>query len=474
MSLLEPLLYMEFLVSRDAPALRGRVVRFYQEDRYLEHASYLAHTFYLENDEPASTAVGKHTRFLRAHFTPAYDGILDNDVSEGVEFVVTARGPLGGRKFFMRTCATPRSTYRVWAACEFTDWRWRQFYMSRDQVAPFHAPFVTGDAVPPPTATVRRSGVETLVVMRHYHRATGTCSYFYSDRLAALIRRGVMHMAAHGNEAAAAAITTAASPDQLVTETVPWYDALQAYEPSTVQWGSIGRLYGLKGEKAEFNGEIVAVNRLWSTEGETWAECMFLNDDIVGPVDVPEGHVASAEYIQTPAKLRLHLEMPSSVHTLVGMIAKTSFFYVNDEGDVVSRVRVVETPDGSVLCDKRSLRNALIDVGGKGKEWWQDKLLECLHAMSHGEGAYGSDPNRVTLGVRALRGLAEHCYSDSPRSSGNAGEDKVAPAEKDEWNDTFNEVASRLPRSRAKRGKRLKRAKKGKRHGKTRQSGGCK
>ena len=57
------------------------------------------------------------------------------------------------------------------------------------------------------------------------------------------------------------------------------------------------------------------------------AECMFLNDDIVGPVDVPEGHVASAEYIQTPAKLQLHLEMPSSVHTLVGMIAKTAFHY---------------------------------------------------------------------------------------------------------------------------------------------------
>ena len=458
MSLLEPLLYMEFLVSQDAPALRGRVVRFYQEDRYLEHASYLAHTFYLENDEPASTAVGKHTRFLRAHFTPAYDGILDNDVSEGVEFVVTARGPLGGRKFFMRTCAAPRDTYRVWAACEFTDWRWRQFYMSRDQVAPFHAPFVTGDAVPPPTATVRRSGVETLVVMRHYHRATGTCSYFYSDRLAALIRRGVMHMAAHGNEAAAAAITTAASPDQLATETVPWYDALQAYEPSTVQWGSIGRLYGLEGEKAEFNGEIVAVNRLWSTEGHTWAECMFLNDDIVGPVDVPEGHVASAEYIQTPAKLRLHLEMPTTVHTLVGLIAKTSFFYVNDEGDVVSRVRIVETPDGGVVCDKRSLRKALCEIGSQDKDWWQDKLLECLHAMSHGEGAYGSDPNRVTLGVRALRGLAEHCFNQSRGSGANAGGDQSDQKTKTDPEDDWAEALSgAVPRRRAKKGKRVRR-----------------
>jgi hypothetical protein len=307
--------------------------------------------------------------------------------------------------------------------------------------------------------------------MRHYNRATGTCSYFYSDKLAALIRRGVMHMAAHGNEAAAAAITAAASPDQLTTETVPWYDALQAYEPFTVQWGSIGRLYGLKGDKSEFNGEIVAVNRLWCVGGETWAECMFLNDDIVGPVDVPEGHVACAEYIQTPAKLRIHLEMPTSVHTLVGMIAKTAFFYVNDDGDVVSKVRIVETPDGGVVCNKRSLREALIDIGAKGKEWWQDKLLQCLHTMSHGEGAYGSDPNRVTLGVRALRGLAEHCFNQSRGDSPKEGGNKVASPETDEWNDTFNEVAPRLSRSRAKRGKRLNRAKKGKRHGKNRHSG---
>ena len=383
----------------------------------MEHASYLAHTFYLENDEPASTVVDKHTRFLQEHFTPAYDGIFDEDVTEGVEFVVTAPGLFRGRKFFMRTCAAPRNTYRVWAKCSETDWRWRQFYMSRDHVAPFHAPFVTGDAVPPPLATVTRDGVPTLVVMRHYNRATGTCSYFYSDKLAALIRRGVMHMAAHGNEAAAAAVSAAASCSQLVTNTVPWYDALQAYEPPTVKWGSIGRLYGLKGDKAEFNGEIVAVNRLWCVGGETWAECMFLNDDIVGPVDVLEGHVASAEYIQTPAKLRIHLEMPASVHTLVGMIAKTAFFYVNDDGDVVSKVRIVETPDGGVVCDKGSLREALVDIGAKGKEWWQDKLLQCLHTMSHGEGAYGSDPNCVTLGVRALRGLAEYCFSQS-RGSG--------------------------------------------------------
>ena len=110
-----PLLYMEFVVSPRAPALRGRVVRFQEEDRYLKHASYLAHTFYLENDEPASTLTGKHTRFLREHFTPAYDGILDEDITEGVEFVVTAPGLFGGRKFFMRMCAAPRNTYRVWA-----------------------------------------------------------------------------------------------------------------------------------------------------------------------------------------------------------------------------------------------------------------------------------------------------------------------------------------------------------------------
>ncbi len=458
MSLLEPLMYMEFLVSRDAPALRNRVVRFYQDDRYLEHASYLAHTFYLENDEPASTVVDKHTRFLREHFTPAYDGIFDEDVTEGVEFVVTAPGLFGGRKFFMRTCAAPRNTYRVWAKCSETDWRWRQFYMSRDQVAPFHAPFVTGDAVPPPTATVTRNGVETLVVMRHYHRATGTCSYFYSDKLAALIRRGVMHMAAYGNEAAAAAVAAVASPGQLATDTVPWYDALRAYEPFTVQWGSIGRLYGLEGDKAEFNGEIVAVNRLWSAEGQTWAECMFLNDDIVGPVDVLEGHVASAEYIQTPAKLRIHLEMPTSVRTFVGMIAKTTFFYVNDEGNVASLVRLVETPEGSVVCDKRSLRKALIDIGGKGKEWWQDKLLQCLNTMTHSEGAYGSDPNRVTLGVRALRGLAEHCFNQSRGGGANAGGDqgdqKTKTDETDDWAEALNGA---VPRRRAKKGKRVKR-----------------
>lgn len=475
MELLKPLLYIEFIVTQDAPALRNRVVRFYQDDRYLEHASYLAHTFYLENDEPASTEVEKHTRFLREHFTPAYDGIFDEDVTEGIEFVVTAPGIFGGRKFFMRTCAAPRSTYRVWAKSSETDWRWRQFYMSRDHVAPFHAPFVTGDAVPPPLATVARGGAESLVVMRHYHRATGLCSYFYSDKLAALIHRGVMHMAAHGNEAAAAAVAAAASQDQLITETIPWYDALRAYEPFTVQWGSIGRLYGLKDDKAVFNGEIVAVNRLWSTKGETWAECMFLNTDIVGPVDVLEGHVASAEYIQTPAKLCVHLEMPISVHTFVGMIAKTAFFYVDGDGKVASRVRLLETPEGSVVCDRRSLRNALIDIGSKGSEWWQDKLMACLHTMSHGEGAYGSDPNRVTLGVRALRGLAEHCFNESRGDSGKVGDSKVASPETDEWNDTFNEVAPNLPRSRAKRGKKLKKAgRKARRHGKKKHGGGRK
>ena len=155
------------------------------------------------------------------------------------------------------------------------------------------------------------------------------------------------------------------------------------------------------------------------------------------------------------------------MHTFVGMIAKTAFFYVDDEGNVASRVRLVETPEGSVVCDRRSLRKALVDIGSKGKEWWQDKLLECLHTMSHGEGVYGSDPNRVTLGVRALRGLAEHCFNQSRGDSAKDANSKVGSPETDEWNDTFNKVAPKLPRSRAKRGKKLKKSgRNARRHGK--------
>lgn len=439
MTSLEPLPYKEFVVSQNAPALRGRVVRFYDvEDRCLEHTTYLAHTFYLENDELASTVIDKHTRFLREHFTPAYDGILDEGVMDGVEFVVTAPGPFYGHKFCMRTCASPRTIYRVWAREECTDWRWCQFYMTRDMVAPFHAPFVTGDVVPPPTATVVRGGAATHVVMKNYHRMTGTCTYFYSHRLAALIGGGVMHAAARGDEDAVRALQAVVSPDQLVTETVPWYNALRAYEPHTAQWGSIGRLYGLKGHQADFNGEIVAVNRLWAENGDVRAECMFLDDDVLGPVDVPEGHVASAEFIQTPAKLQIHLEMPSSVHTLVGMVAKTAFHYVDDEGNVVSRVRTKQHPDGTVVCDKRSLHSALVHVGKQRKEWWQSKLLECLHAMKHSEGAFGDDPNRVMLSVRALRGLAEHCFQERAKAASAT----LAPEEtaEDDWCDEIRDT----------------------------------
>jgi hypothetical protein len=451
----EPLPYKEFVVSQNAQALCGRVVRFYDvEGLCLEHTSYLAHTFYLENDEPASTIIPKHTRFLREHFTPAYDGILDKDVTEGIEFVVTARGPFYGHKFCMRTCASPRNTYRVWAREECTDWRWRQFYMTRDMVAPFHAPFVTGDVVPPPTATVVRGGVATLVVMKNYHRITGTCTYFYSHRLAALIKGGVMHAAARGDNNAVRALQAVVSPDQLVTETVKWYNALRAYEPHTAQWGSIGRLYGLKGRQADFNGNIVAVNRLWAENGDVRAECMFLDNDVLGPVDVPEGHVASAEFIQTPAKLQIHLEMPSSVHTLVGLVAKTAFHYVDDRGNVESRVCIEEQSDGTVVCDKCSLHSALVHIGKQDKEWWQCKLLECLHAMKHSDGAFGDDPNRVMLSVRALRGLAEHCYQErTGKAAARAAAERGA---EDDWCDEIRDALTTSAKTKFRKRKQAK------------------
>lgn len=403
--------YVEFVVSQEAPALRGRVVRFYQPDRWLEHSSYLPHTFYLENDEPADMVVDKHTRFLKKHFTPAYDGILEDNVREGVEFLFVASGEFHGRRFCMRTCASPRKIYRVWARGNCTDWMWRQFNLTRDQVAPFHAPFVTGNAVPPSVVKLKKGGSSMLVVMKDYNRMSGACSYLYSVQLATLIRRGILHAATHGEESAVLALRKAVESEGLVTGCVSWYEALEAYEPHTVQWGKIGRLYALKGERARLNGEIVAVNRLWADDKTTvHAECTFLNNDVLGPVDVPEGHVASAEFVQTPAKLRLHLEMPPSVHTLVGMIAKTTFYCVNDAGEVASLVRIVETPEGSVVCDRKSLEKALVSLGKKNAEWWQEKLMECLHAMAHNREAYGNDPNRIALTLRSIRGLAEHCW----------------------------------------------------------------
>ena len=109
-----------------------------------------------------------------------------------------------------------------------------------------------------------------------------------------------------------------------------------------------------------------------------------------------EGHVASAEFVQTPAKLRLHIEMPPSVHTLVGMIAKTTFYYVNDAGEVASLVRIVETPEGSVVCDRKSLEKALVSLGKKNAEWWQEKLMECLQPWrTTGGGIERSESNRA-------------------------------------------------------------------------------
>ena len=110
---LTPLPHYDYVVSAEAPALQGRVVRFYQEDCDLLHASYLAHTFFLADDKCASTVISKHTRFLREHFTPAYDGILDEEVTEGVEFVVIAKSEFHGRRFCMRTCASPRDQRRA-------------------------------------------------------------------------------------------------------------------------------------------------------------------------------------------------------------------------------------------------------------------------------------------------------------------------------------------------------------------------
>lgn len=452
--------YVEFVVSQEAPALRGRVVRFYQEDRWLEHSSYLPHTFYLENDEPADTLADKHTRFSKKHFTPAYDGIIDDDVTEGVEFVVVETGEFHGRRFCMRTCASPRKVYRVWAQGECTDWRWRQFNLSRDQVAPFHAPFVTGNAVPPSVVRLKRGGESMLVVMKHYNRMSGTCSYFYSVQLATLIRRGILHAATHGEESAIQALRVAVESTALVTGQLSWYEALDAYEPHTMQWGKIGRLYGLKGEKARLNGEIVAVNRLWADEDTTvQAECTFLNEALLSPVDVPEGHVASAEFVQTPAKLRLHLEMPLSVHTMVGMIAKTTFYYIDDAGQVASLVRIRETPDGGVVCDRKSLEKALIAVGRKDAEWWQEKLLECLHAMAHNEEAYGNDPNRVTLTLRAVRGLAEHCWrSKYETKTPETPEVETTPRD-DDW---CTAVCKCTKQRKHRRGKPRRKGKKGK------------
>ena len=128
-----------------------------------------AHVLF-ENDEPADMVVDKHTRFLKKHFTPAYDGILEDNVREGVEFLLVASGEFHGRRFCMRTCASPRKIYRVWARGNCTDWMWRQFNLTRDQVAPFHAPFVTGNAVPPSVVKLKKGGSSMLVVMKDYNR----------------------------------------------------------------------------------------------------------------------------------------------------------------------------------------------------------------------------------------------------------------------------------------------------------------
>jgi len=456
--------YMEFLVLPGAPALSGRVVRFYEEERDLKYPSYLAHTFYLENDEPASSAVDKHTRFLREHFAPAYDGIIDDDAAEGVEFVVVAPGDFHNCRLYMRACANPRRTYRVWARGETTDWAWRQFLASRDHVAPFHAPFITGNAVPPPVALWRGQPV----VMRDYHRATGACSFYFSEELAELIRGGVMHAAARGEEGATVALRAAVEPGKLTTNSIPWYDALLSYEPHTAQWGKVGRLYGLTGEKAALNGEIVVVNRLWAdADTQVFAECVFFNEDLLGPVDVPEGRVASAEYIQTPAKLQMHLEMPTSVHTMVGLVAKTAFCYLDKNGSVASRVRIFETTDGSVVCDKKSLRAGLAWLGVQGNGWWGDKLRGCMHAMTNSEGsAFGDDPNRVMLTLRSLRGLAEHCAN-----AGRCPAEKTLAAEpeEDDWFDA-SAAAVRPPSARG-HSHRARKARKGKRLRKKRHRG---
>ena len=125
---------------------------------------------------------------------------------------------------------------------------------------------------------------------------------------------------------------------------------------------------------------------------ESAGDVHFLNETLLGPVDVPEGHVASA-------------------------------------------------------------------VGRKDAEWWQKKLLECLHAMAHNEEAYGNDPNRVTLTLRAVRGLAEHCWRSKYETSTPENPELETTSREDDW---CAAVCKCTKQRNKRRGKKRRRGKKGK------------
>lgn len=425
-----------YVVSNESPVLPG--ARVMLEDAVVRERVF-ARSIQLADGTPATRVLDDGEYVKVEHLQPDRDGTDVVVRARGVQMKVIKNGPYKGVVVWVDGKYGPaRLTYTLWLRNPSGGVDVVQ--LTRDEIVPLNSPF-TDTGYPPTCVSMIMSktnkgkskfdvvGFIAPVVSltdpeqsapAAYDSNTGT----FTVNAGAIARRLVSDtnsftkfdkMSIQEVEKAVNDIDTSTKPEDNVILRVKWYGLIPLRLPY-VPWGKVVRLFSLPPALSRLTGKLVTINKIWRDEKHSpWVEVVPLDDRLGGPVVIPEGHCAPAEVMPTAKDLHKHIvSVPHNVHSLTRMVVITA---VNAEKiDLKSE-------SGHMHCDYEKLLKQLIGLGRRPPHWWKGLSIHCVRMFCEqkidvrdADGnvvermTMSDDPHHVELTVRAIRGLAEHCW----------------------------------------------------------------
>ena len=425
-----------FVVSNESPVLPGARVML---DDAIPNERVFANSMQLPDGTPA-TSVTDDGEYVKAeHLQPQRDGTNVVERARGVQMKIIKDGLYKGVVVWVDGKYGPaRLKYTLWLRNPSGGVDVVQF--TRDEIVPLHSPFTeTGF---PPTC------VSMIMSQTSEGKTKHDCVGFIAP-VVSLTNPEQSHPNAYDPNTGKVMVNAGTIARRLVTETksfttyqtmsipevekaiehidgstdpgdnvimrVPWYGLIPLRLPY-VSWGKVVRLFSLSPALAHLTGKLATINKIWRDDKHRpWVEVVPLDPALGGPVVIPEGHCAPAEVMPTALDLYEHIKkVPQNFHSLERMVVFTA---VNAE-----KIDL-ESKSGYIHCDYDKLLREFIGLGRRPPHWWKGLSMHCVRMFCEqkidirdADGnvveqlTMSDDPHHVELTVRAIRGLAEHCW----------------------------------------------------------------